>query len=349
MWKPWKRKVGKKIWTKRIGKKNSFLLILIFFSIFFVLSIFPKDLRSKEKIIFYLPKGSSSLEVAKLLKEKGIISSEWSFLLWSKLLGVERKLKFGHYELSPHLNIFEILKKLSQGETIKIKVTIPEGLTLEEISNILSDKLSISKERFLNLSKNPKSLRGIEKYFTTDIPSSLEGYLFPATYYFPMKVKEEDIILTMLSTFFEKINNEIPNWREELRKKNLSFKDWVILASIVEKEAKFDDERPLIAGVFFNRLKEGYKLQSCATVEYLFNFKKSKLSYEDLKIDSPYNTYIYYGLPPTPISSPSLSSLKAVLYPQGDYLFFVSKGDGRHYFTRTYEEHLKVQRGINNE
>lgn len=325
------------------------LFLFLILAFLFFLSIFPKDINSKEKIIFYLPEGSSTLETAKLLKEKGIISSKWSFLLWSKILGVERKLKFGYYELSPHLNVLEILKKLSQGETIKVKVTIPEGLNLEEIAEILSSQLPISKENFLNISKNPKTLKGIEKHFPEDIPSSLEGYLFPATYEFPKEMKEEDIILTMLDTFFEKIDKELPNWEKELRKKNLSFKDWIILASIVEKEAKFDDERPLIAGVFFNRLKEGYKLQSCATVEYIFNFKKPKLSYEDLKIDSPYNTYLYYGLPPTPISSPSLSSLKAVLYPKGDYLFFVSRGDGRHYFTRSYEEHLKIQRNKNNE
>lgn len=257
---------------------------------------------------------------------------------------MEGKLKYGYYELSPHLNILQILNKLSQGEIIKIKVTIPEGLSLEEISSMLSSKLNISKEKFINLSKNPKKINGIEKYFQENIPPSLEGYLFPETYYFSKEIDEEQIILTMLDTFFRKINEEIPEWKEELNKKDLSLNDWVILASIVEKEGKLEKERPFIAGVFINRLKKGYKLQSCATVEYIFNFKKPALTYEDLKVDSPYNTYIYFGLPPTPISSPSLSSLKAVLYPQGDYLFFVSKGDGSHYFTKNYEEHLKFQK-----
>lgn len=258
---------------------------------------------------------------------------------------MEKRLKFGYYKLSPHLNVLQILNKLVQGDTLKIKITIPEGLSLEGISHVLSSNLGISREKFIELSKNPKNLKGIEKYFSDKIPSSLEGYLFPETYYFPKDISEEDIILTMIDTFFKKINKEIPNWKEILKNKNLSFNDWVILASIVEKEGKLEEERPLIAGVFINRLKSGYKLQSCATVEYIFNFEKPILTYEDLKVDSSYNTYIYYGLPPTPISSPSLSSLKAVLYPQGDYMFFVSKGDGSHYFTKEYNEHLKIQKG----
>ncbi len=327
-------------------RKSSLILsfFLLLFFLFFAISLIPKDFKKEEKIEFYIPKGSSALEVGYLLKEKGLILSEFAFWIWCKLLGVEKKLKFGYYELSPHLNILQILNKLIQGETLKIKVTIPEGLSLEKISYILSSKLGISREKFIKLSKNPKSLKEIEKYFPEEIPSSLEGYLFPETYYFPKDISEEDIILTMIDTFFKKINKEIPNWKEILKNRNLSFNDWVILASIVEKEGKLEEERPLIAGVFINRLKRGYKLQSCATVEYIFNFEKSILTYEDLKIDSPYNTYIYYGLPPTPISSPSISSLKAVLYPEGDYMFFVSKGDGSHYFTRNYDEHLKIQK-----
>ncbi|MCX7942136.1 MAG: endolytic transglycosylase MltG [Dictyoglomaceae bacterium] len=346
LWKHWKRKNGKKTWRKKIWKKSSFILIFsfLFLFLFFSISLIPRNPNKEEKVEFYLPKGSSALEVGHLLKEKGLISSQFTFWIWCKVLGVEGKLKFGYYELSPHLNILQILNKLSQGDTLRIKITIPEGLNLEEISYILASKLNISKEKFIYLSKNPKKMNKIEKYFPENLPSSLEGYLFPETYYFPKEIGEEDIILTMIDTFFKKINYEIPNWKEELKKKSLSLNDWVILASIVEKEGKLEEERPLIAGVFINRLKKGYKLQSCATVEYIFNFKKPTLTYEDLKVDSPYNTYIYSGLPPTPISSPSLSSLKAVLYPQGDYLFFVSKGDGSHYFTKNYDEHLKVQK-----
>ncbi|MCS7201193.1 MAG: endolytic transglycosylase MltG [Dictyoglomus sp.] len=347
LWKLWKKKNGRKTWTRKIWKKSNLILLfffLIFFALFFAISIIPRNFNKGEKIVFYIPKGSSALEIGHLLKEKNLIFSEFIFWFWCKILGVEERLKYGYYELSPRLSILEILKKLSRGDTLVIKVTIPEGLNLEDISYILSDKLNISREEFINLSKNPDKIRGIKKYFPEDLPSSLEGYLFPETYYFPRDVEEEYIILTMIDTFFKKINKEIPNWRKELEKKNFSLNDWVILASIVEKEGKLEEERPLIAGVFINRLKKGYKLQSCATVEYIFNFKKAILTYEDLKIDSPYNTYIYHGLPPTPISSPSLSSLKAVLYPEGDYLFFVSKGDGSHYFTKNYKEHLEFQK-----
>lgn len=346
-WKLWKKKIGKKRTGKRkkIGKKSRLVFLFLFLLIFFlVISIAPRKINSKEKIIFYLPEGSSSLRISELLKEKGIILSKWSFIIWAKILGLDRKLKPGYYELTPSINIFDLLKKLSSGEIIKVKVTFPEGINLDKIGEILEEKLSLSKENFLNLAKNPKSLNNIKRYFEK-IPDTLEGYLFPATYDFPLGIKERDVIYIMLNTFFKKIE-EIPNWKEELKNKNINFEDWVILASIVEKEAKYEDERPLIAGVFLNRLKIGYKLQSCATVEYVFNFKKPILSYDDLKVESPYNTYIHYGLPPTPICSPSLSSLKAVLYPKGDYLFFISKGNGRHYFAKTYEEHLRFQKEL---
>jgi len=294
--------------------------------------------------LVYIPQGSSSLEIGKILSKKGIINWDYGFWLWCKILGVERKLKFGYYKLSPQEDLFEIINKLIKGTVETLKFTIPEGSTLENIADILESKLHLSKENFLKLAENPKNLGKIKDYFKDEIPTTLEGYLFPATYDVPLDLKEEDIIYILLRTFFNKLDIEIPNWREELKKRNMTLKEWVTLASIVEKEAKYDDERPLIAGTFLNRIKLGYKLQSCATVEYIYKFKKPVLSYNDLKIDSPYNTYIYYGLPPSPICSPSINSLKAVLYPQGDYLFFVSKGDGRHYFSKTYEEHLRFQR-----
>ncbi|MFN3699341.1 MAG: endolytic transglycosylase MltG, partial [Dictyoglomus sp.] len=292
--------------------------------------------------------GVSADKVADLLYKNNLIKSKEVFIFNLKLLGKEKELKSGYYLLSPSYTMIQIIEILTQGKGINIKITIPEGSSLKKIADIFSQRLGISKERFINLCKDESFIGEVlreYKVYGTQVErlSTLEGYLFPSTYFFAKGTKEETLIRFLVGEFFRQITQNFPEYGNRLRVLNLSFNDWIILASIVEKEAKIERERPLIAGVFLNRLRKGYKLQSCATVEYIYDFQKPVLFYKDLEIDSPYNTYKYCGLPPSPICSPSINSLRAVLYPEGDYLFFVSKGDGSHIFSRSYEEHLKVQ------
>ncbi|MEN3012505.1 MAG: endolytic transglycosylase MltG [Dictyoglomus thermophilum] len=347
----------KKSGRKRIGKKKinnySLYFLLIVSLTFFIGFLFYLDLTApkskiRRDIEVYIPEGASAYKIADILFDNGLIKSKKVFIVTTKLLGKEKELKSGYYLLSPSYSIFDILDAITQGKGVRVKVTIPEGSSLKDIANILSEKLDLSAERFIKLCNDKDFINSVMQDYKDffgryeDI-KTLEGYLFSSTYYFNKGVKEEDVIRFLVKSFFYQVRNNIPEYKDRLKALNLSFKDWIILASIVEKEAKVNEEKPLIAGVFINRLRKGYKLQSCATVEYIYGFKKPVLLYKDLEVDSPYNTYIYYGLPPSPICSPSLESLKAVLYPQGDYLFFVAKGDGTHFFTKTYEEHLKVQ------
>lgn len=301
------------------------------------------------EIEVYIPDGVSAQQVADILYRNGLIKSKNIFLFNLKLLRKDKELKSGYYNLSPSFTLLQIIEILTQGRGVKVKVTIPEGSNLKGIAEILSAKLGISKDKFILLCNDldfvKKTLRDYEQYIqgTLENYKTLEGYLFPSTYFFTKGVKEEYIIKFLVDEFFKQIKMNLPEYENRLKILNLKFRDWVILASIVEKEAKVKDERTLIAGVFINRIRKGYKLESCATVEYIYDFKKPILLYKDLEIDSPYNTYKYYGLPPSPICSPSIDSLKAVLYPEGDYLFFVARGDGTHIFSKSYEEHIKVQ------
>ena len=166
---------------------------------------------------------------------------------------------------------------------------------------------------------------------------SLEGFLYPSTYYFDKDAKPKDIIKEMLSLFDKSYTDKL---KKKQKERNMTLQEVVNLASIVEKEAVIDEDRPIIASVFYNRLEIGMPLQSDATLQYIFETRKKSITYNDLKIDSPYNTYIKKGLPPTPIANPSIKSIEAVLEPSNtDYLYFVASIDGGNVYSKTYEEH----------
>jgi len=210
-------------------------------------------------------------------------------------------------------------------------VTIPEGLTIKEIAEILEKKGVCPKEEFLQYTTSPDVLKKYNIFFPT-----AEGFLFPDSYEFFTNSSPEVIFDRMCRRFWQ-IYLDL----KRRYKTNLSDSTIIILASIVEREAKVDYERPIIASVFLNRLKKGMRLESCATIEYLLKERKKILSREDLKINSPYNTYRYKGLPPTPICNPSKKSLEAVLNPKKtDYYYFFTKNGITHIFSKTYSEHL---------
>ncbi|MDU2592443.1 MAG: endolytic transglycosylase MltG, partial [Paeniclostridium sordellii] len=189
------------------------------------------------------------------------------------------------------------------------------------------------------LINNPKEFYSKFKYLDEKDILSLEGFLYPDTYYFDKKVTEEEVLSAMLKRF-EKMYTD--KFKKEQKERGLTLQQVVNLASIIEKEAVLDEDRPMIASVFYNRLNVDMPLQSDATIQYIFDERKDRVMYKDLKIKSPYNSYINKGLPPTPISNPGVKSIEAVLNPaNSDYLYFVATIDGKNNYSKTYEEHLK--------
>lgn len=282
-----------------------------------------------------IPPGATAREVGEILESRGVIKSALAFRLSALWYGVDQQLKPGVYQLQPGANLKYLLDQLVAGKVWEEEFTIPEGYTLKQIGQLLEAKGLMTQEEFWQAVSKPydyEFLAGISPG-----PKYLEGFLFPDTYRVAVGDKPENIIRKMLDRFQE-VYSEVS--RHRAPGLELNTLQVVTLASLVEKEAKLDAERPLIAGVFLNRLKKGMKLESCATVEYLLEEPKPVLTYQDLEIDSPYNTYRVFGLPPGPIASPGRASLLAALNPAPtDYLYFVARPDGSHEFSRTLEEH----------
>lgn len=308
----------------------SAIIILI---IIFLIWLQPVNFGKSE---INIPKGANALEIVEYLSESNIVRDIDEFLFWLRISGKEKYLKSGTYEFYKYKNPIYLIKKLSRGGKSEIIVTIPEGLTIYDTADILAAKELVEREQFIQLCNNENVIKAMGVNV-----SSLEGYLFPDTYSFSSSQTDTEIVKTFITNF----NNHI----KKFDLNNLdSINKIVILASLVEKEAKFADERPIIAKVFIKRLKLNRPLESCATILYalkhegaLNDVHKTKLTERDLKVNSPYNTYLRTGLPPGPICSPGKSSIEAVISPADvDYLYFVSKGDGRHYFSKTYREHL---------
>ncbi|MBS4535364.1 endolytic transglycosylase MltG [Clostridium sp. D2Q-14] len=299
-----------------------------------------------ESIEIEIPNGSSTEKIASILEENNLIRNKNIFRIVSKIKGTDGKLKAGLYEIKATMTPEEILDKLVEGGTNSsaVKFTIPEGYTIEEMAERLSDEKIVDKDKFLSLTDDVEKFA--EDYeFLQDVPDNmnLEGYLFPQTYEVYPDTSEEDIIRKMLDEF-NKIY--VKKLKGESFKQNLNINELVTLASIVERESKMDEERPKIAEVFYNRLEMEMKLQSCATVQYILGERKANLSIADTQIDSVYNTYMNVGLPPTPIASPGLDSIEATINPEEhDYIYFVLKKDesGKHFFTDDYDEFLSVK------
>ncbi len=308
----------------------------------------PKNAADKTFIEFEVSSGITANQLAVTMQEQGIIKNHFVFSLYAKINNRDVKIKSGKYYLSPSMTPEKILDKLVKGERINddIKVTIPEGSTLNTIAAILSKKGLISKEDFFN---SLEIERFKEKYFfLKGFPpdASFEGFLFPDTYFLPQGKNAEFYINVLLKRFEDVYYNKVDRILKENKLEHTPYQI-VTLASIIEAEAKLESERPIIAGVFYNRLKKGMPLQSCATIEFVLDEHKEVLSLDDLEIDSPYNTYKNSGLPPGPIGAPGLSSMLAAANPaKVDYLYFVAKGDGAHVFTKTYSEHLNAQNKI---
>lgn len=280
-----------------------------------------------------IPDNASAREIAVFLADHRIVRNIDEFLLLLKVSGQERELKAGTYELYRYKNPLYLINQLRSGGRSEVVVTIPEGSTIYETGQVLAAHGLVEYARFVELCSDDSLIHALG----FDL-MSLEGYLFPDTYSMSTRQNEESVIAMMVRNF----QRRIPKYGLE---NNDSLHRAVIIASIVEREAKYEDERSIIARVFLNRLKSKRPLESCATIFYILKtaenpISKQKLTDQDLKVSSPYNTYLHLGLPPGPICSPGESSIMATVDPADvDYLYFVAKGDGRHHFSRTYREH----------
>lgn len=289
-----------------------------------------------------IPKGSSVRTVAGILKSENLIKDSLVFELYCKLNKTADKMKAGKYSISSSMNMPEIVDVIASGKALidTVKFTIPEGYNQEQIAEKLNSLGVVSQESI----QAAITADDYDYEFIEQIPereNRLEGYLFPDTYEIYRDTSAEAIIDKLLQRFDSVFKEEYRNRAREL---NMSMDQIITLASIIEREAKLDSERKTISGVFHNRLKKNMMLQSCATVQYLLKEQKEVLTYKDLEIESPYNTYKYAGLPPGPIASPGLKSIEAALYPEDtEYLYFFAKDDGSHVFSKTYNEHINAQ------
>ena len=295
---------------------------------------------STQKILFVVESGKGIQSIAQDLKEKGVIKKTWPFLLGYKLYFSPKSLKAGEYELSLPVSTKKILTLLSEGKVFFHPVTIPEGLTRREIAQHLDCLGIVEKEDFLEACSRTEILGSY------DIEAeNLEGYLFPETYHLSRGISAETIITTIVNQFKSVFTEE---WRQRAIDINMTPRKVVPLASLIEKETSFPEERKIVSSVFHNRLRIKMKLDCDPTIIYAMKEQGTytgRLFKRHLKLDSPYNTYLNRGLPPGPICNPGKAALEAALYPANEkYIYFVSKNDGSHVFSRTFNEHQRAVR-----
>lgn len=296
----------------------------------------PSALEAKPVVVYIKP-NTGVRGIADLLGEAGVIKSRWVFLALAFLEGSLTSLQAGEYQFSPTMSTEEVLKALQEGRVITHLVTIPEGFTLQQIAELLSSERLVDVARFEVVAQDPQFVASLG--LTGD---SVEGFLFPDTYRLTRRMSEEEIIRVMVGRFRQVFG---PAFRARAREVDLSVREVVTLASVIEKEAKVNRERPLIAGVFVNRLRRDMPLQADPTIIYTHPDLRGRLTRADLRTPSPYNTYLRPGLPPGPISNPGRASLEAALFPaRTPYLYFVAKNDGTHYFSRTLSDHERAVR-----
>lgn len=297
--------------------------------------------QAQDMLVQVSPKSSTS-QVADMLEQQELIRSAAAFRFYSRFHDLDSQLKAGYYFINASMSTPEILNLLVRGNTASKSFTIPEGYMLKQITDSLADKNFIREELFSDLLAN-----GQFKYaFVKGLPGGsnrLEGYLFPETYNISLDSTEKDIINVMLAGMDRQFREL--KFEDRARELNLTTHQAVTIASMIEREAKKDQDRPLISSVIHNRLRMGMRLQIDATVEYALGGHREKIYYKDLEVESPYNTYKFNGLPPGPIAAPGRESLLAAVSPaKTDYLYYVAKPDGSHAFATTLEEHNQNKR-----
>lgn len=315
-----------------------FDIFLLWFCTFRVLYAKHHWEGNQEKKFFIRP-GKNLDDIIDELKENDIIKNKFIFKVYVKISGKENQIISKRYLFVSGICNSELLNILTDRNMIQMeKFTVIEGLEIKQIAKIAENKLQLSPEKFIKETENDSliNMLGLKGKI-----KNLEGFLFPETYHLPLNVDEKDLVNILFNEFRKRVlnNDEI---KEQLNSSNKKLLDVIILASIIQGETNLKEEMGTISGVYNNRLKIGMKLEADPTIQYILpDGHKAKLKYNDLKIDSPYNTYKNLGLPPGPINNPGIYAIKASLNPEkNNYLFFVATGNGGHKFSATYQQHL---------
>jgi UPF0755 protein len=301
------------------------------------ITLYGKELLNieEQRKIIKIPRGQHFEETIRLLSDLSIINNPLKFKMLAGIKGYTGKIKAGEYLVTPQMTVLIILENMVYGRVFLHKLTIPEGYTLVQIAVLIEEGGWGSRVEFLSIAKNPKFVKqcGFDG-------ETLEGYLFPDTYYFSGDTPINKIILTLINRFKKAFSSKL---EERTKKLGFSVNQAITLASIIEKETGVPDERPLVSSVFHNRLQRKMRLESDPTVIYGLEDFDGDIKSKDLNTPTPYNTYKRSGLPPGPIANPGIESINAALYPaRTDFLFFVSKKDHTHYFSKNFDEHRQA-------
>lgn len=294
---------------------------------------------SKENKIFEITRGEGNAQISARLSREGLISGQSYFYYYLRSHGLLNKILPGRYELSGDMAIPEIALRITQEENILpeyVKITFPEGWDSKKMAERLTAN-GFDGAEFLKIVQNPNSEITGKFEFLKGV-KNLEGYLFPDTYFFTKDISAEKIILKMLDNFDGKLSQET---REVIKNQKKSIADIVIMASIIEREVRSDEDRKIVSGIFWERIKNGQALQSCATLSFILGVNKKQYSVADTQVKSPYNTYLNRGLPPGPISNPGLSAIQAAISPEdSEFNYFLSDPEtGQTIFAKNLAEH----------
>ncbi len=336
-------------------KKRIILILLLFILagfFYFIYALTNPCQKTSFPQRITIKKGETVNQISDKLKNKNIICDSFVFETYLWLSGKEGRIKAGEYFFEKPLNIKNLTFILLKGQRKKEKtIKIIEGWNIRDIANLLEKKGFCDKKDFLSYVSDKKEILKLKlKYpFLKDMKegTSLEGYLFPDTYRVYEDADIEDIVEKMLNNFGKKVDD---NLRNEIKKQNKTVFEIVTMASIIEKEVRNEEDMKIVSGIFWNRIKNGQALQSCATLAYILGKNKRQYSYEDIKVVSPYNTYLNKGLPVGPIANPGLTAIKAAIFPEKtDFNYFLSKENGETVFSKTLKEHeLNKLKYINN-
>jgi len=313
-------------------------MILVLFCLFSFFEIYiPKSKDISPVIVYTAKKGMGDEDIARDLEQQGIIKNNWFFRLYVVILGNHSKLQAGSYNLSSSMSIADIVKKFILGDVIKENIIIIEGWDIQDIGKYLESKSFCSQEYFLSLTKNDWS-QNFDILKDKPKNLNLEGYIFPDTYQVYLGQTPEELLKNILNNLSKKLTPEL---RNEIVSQKKSVFEIITMASILEKEVKTTEDKKIVSGILWKRLVNDMSLQIDSTINYITNKSEARVAIKDTKIDSPYNTYKYQGLPLGPISNPGIDSILAAIYPiESPYWYYLSASTtGKTIFSKTLLEH----------
>jgi UPF0755 protein len=331
VWYEIRRWVRRNPWSSFLGATATLTIVIHFY-----IALFIPPTKEKAWKEVQVTEGMSFKAISGTLQKEGIIRYRGYFEIIGRIQGISRKVRVGYYGLNTSMSMWEVLEALRKGKIIEYEVVVPEGYNVYQIGWTLSvTPLVNDPNDFIRIAKDKDFTR-----FLGINADTLEGYLFPDTYYLPKGITMHDVAKRMVQRYQDVFTD---SYRKRAAELGFTEQQVITLASIIEKEAKVPSERKLISAVYHNRLKKGMRLQADPTAVYGTKAWITKVTAKDLKRNSPYNTYLHKGLPPGPIANPGQGAILAALYPEPvDYLFFVAQGDGSHYFSNDYGTHTKA-------